>query len=81
MVRQKLHWWQLYLLGATAVVLLLAAHFAFADTTARRLVQLGIILIGYRLILVWVGSQSRVLEYEDWAQHDGVADHDSSIAK
>lgn len=68
MMTQKSPWWQIYLMGAIFVGLLLLVHFAFSDITARRIAQIGIVLIGYRLILAWIESQARVFERQDRAR-------------
>lgn len=67
---QRLKWWQLYLLGAATIGLLLLGHFVFSNVTVRHIAEIGIVLIGYGMILAWLGSQARALDHEDRAHDD-----------
>lgn len=76
------NWWTLYLLCGLTTILLFAAHFAFAEATARHLAQISIVLIGYGLTLAWLRSQATAIERERWVHHDESAhDHDLPIAE
>ncbi len=81
MTPRKPQWWQLYLMGGVMGGLLLWAHFAFAEDAARHIMQIGIILIGYGLILAWFGSQARAIEREEQARRDAALDCDLPITK
>jgi hypothetical protein len=64
-------WWQLYLIFPLLIVLFLLEHQLKISTYGHQAVQIGIVLIVYGLIYVWLKANSSALAQMDGQQYHG----------
>lgn len=64
-------WWQLYLTFPLLIALFVLDHRLKISTRGHQAVQIGIILIVYGLIHVWLKANARALSRTDQPQYHG----------
>jgi hypothetical protein len=62
MYRSKPAWWQLYLLGACAMGLIVLAHFWHVSEAVHGTANIAIVLTGYGAFNVWLSFNGEALE-------------------
>ncbi len=59
--RSRQSWWQLYALALIMIGLLILAHYLAPSPGWRTFLDIGVVVLGYGVITVWVEAHSTVL--------------------
>jgi hypothetical protein len=81
MYRSKPAWWQLYLLGAITIGLIVLAHFWKVSEMVHGTANIAIVLTAYGAFNMWLAFNSEALEREQAAKEEKAEGRSPSISE